>query len=344
MNRKLLVSLLRKNIEELEMITEGFMEMNEYPKVILQLATRKTEDIQSIIEQLSEIKPLQTIASSPVSEATSNLLPETEKTIEKTEPLVENNIPQPEPALQSEAESVTAVLPQTEPVVLPVPEPEVAPEPVPAPVPSDEPSDEPKSLKVIELDETIELLNEIEITDVFAEDEGMKTIELDDLEDITENIKSESSVITEISEPETKPAPVPEPSPEIPPTRKESRVEELLIKTTSEETKIVTLADKIAPSKISRSEKLSQADNSLSASIANKRIDDIKQAISIGDRFRFQRELFGGNGEDMNKTLNYINQLATLEEVLSFLQNKYKWVEDDNDVVDFMQIVKRRFS
>jgi hypothetical protein len=84
-------------------------------------------------------------------------------------------------------------------------------------------------------------------------------------------------------------------------------------------------------------------DNSLGTTFANQKIDDIKKAISIGDRFRFQRELFRGNGEDMNKTLNYLNQLATLEEAVSFLQAKYKWDGENETVQDFFQILKRRF-
>lgn len=56
MNRKLIVTLLRKDIQELDMITEGFMEMNEYPTSIIQLAKRKIEDIQVYIEQLSDLK------------------------------------------------------------------------------------------------------------------------------------------------------------------------------------------------------------------------------------------------------------------------------------------------
>jgi hypothetical protein len=88
---------------------------------------------------------------------------------------------------------------------------------------------------------------------------------------------------------------------------------------------------------------LSKSDNSLSATIANKKISDIKQAISIGDRFRFQRELFKGNGEEMNKTLNYINQLATLDEVLLFFKLKYGWEETNEVVEDFYQIVCWKF-
>ncbi len=319
MNRKLLVSLLRKSIEELEMITDGFMEMDEYPKVILQLAKRKTEDIQSIIEQLQEIKiPVVNIAPSADEKATTVLK-------EDIQPAPQtDSVPEPHPIPEPEH------VPVSEPEPVPVTEPEII-------IETQAETEKTETPEIIELEETIELLNEIEFSDLVTDEEdGMKVIELDDLEDVLKIEKTEEPIIIKI--------PDPDPEPLIKQIKKESRVEELLIKTTSEETKVVTLADKIAPSKISRSEKLSQADNSLSASIANKKIDDIKQAISIGDRFRFQRELFNGNGEDMNKTLNYINQLASLEEVLSFLQNKYKWVEEDNDVVDFMQIVKRRFS
>jgi hypothetical protein len=45
----------------------------------------------------------------------------------------------------------------------------------------------------------------------------------------------------------------------------------------------------------------------------------------------------------MNKTLNYINQLATIEEVLSFLQLKYGWAAEHETAEDFYQIVRRRF-
>lgn len=67
MNRELIVMLLQKNIEELHMITDGFMEMTEYPKPIILLAQRKTEDIQEYIKQLSEI----TSGQQPVTTAST---------------------------------------------------------------------------------------------------------------------------------------------------------------------------------------------------------------------------------------------------------------------------------
>lgn len=77
---------------------------------------------------------------------------------------------------------------------------------------------------------------------------------------------------------------------------------------------------------------------------ASQKVEDIRQAINVGDRFRFQRELFNGNGEMLNKTLLYINQLATFAEAESFLLSKFKWNVEDEHVVDFLQIVKRRFQ
>lgn len=103
-----------------------------------------------------------------------------------------------------------------------------------------------------------------------------------------------------------------------------------------------------APEKLDKSviiinEKNSMIDDSLANSIANQKVDDIRQAINIGDRFRFQRELFNGNGEVMNKTIAYLNQLAKFEEAESFLKAKFGWAEDNTHAEDFLQIVRRRY-
>ncbi|MDR3652567.1 MAG: hypothetical protein P4L34_06315 [Paludibacter sp.] len=236
MNRKLLVTLLRKNIQELEMITEGFMEMTEFPKSIILLAQRKTDDIQQYILQLSEFKPEEIkIGSTP-------------KVDEITEPETKNALN----TLVSEPKSVD-----------------------------------------------------------------------------TESINSEEDIV------------------EIPGVIEQKSVLEYNAGSADKEVKIesekIILNEKIAVNSQLRNDLLSKTETSLSSSLANKKIEDIKQALNIGDRFRFQRELFHGNGEDMNKTLNYINQLATLEEVQSFLQSKYSWDLESETVEEFLQIVRRRF-
>lgn len=272
MDRKLVVTLLRKNIEELEMITEGFMEMNEFPMAIIQLAQRKTEDIQSYIQQLSELKQ-----DKPIAEAID---------------VVKWEIP------TEQQESSVVVQPVAEVLI----EKEI----------QAETPDEIEITKAVEAEEATEALEVVvdDSTEIIEKEEIAETIELIPEKEIVEEL---------VLEPE------------------------LEIKPIEHEHRRTVLGERIAATPTSRNEMLSKEDNSIGSVLGNKRISDIKTAISIGDRFRFQRELFRSNGEDMNKTLTYINQLATLEEALSFLQSKYGWNSDNETAEDFYQIVRRRF-
>lgn len=286
MNRKLIVTLLHKNIEELSMITESFMEMEEHPAAIVHIAKRKTEDIQLLIEQLagvSEEKKLSIITKQvPETTVINNNQPNSAVIATPEIPVEKNNIPE-------------VVIPQP----ITIKEEEKAPEP-----------------------ETFEA--EVEIEEITS-----TTVETQEPDTLVETTKTTETFTAELKS---------ESAPEA------TKIEEIEIKTVTEETRKTTIADKIIQPTVSRNEAHSKNnDNSLSASIANKKISDIKTAISIGDRFRFQRELFRGNGEDMNKTLNYINQLATFDEVHSFLQSKYSWDEENDNVEDFYQIAKRKF-
>ena len=286
MNRKLIVTLLHKNIEELSMITESFMEMEEYPAAIVHIAKRKTEDIQLLIEQLAGVsedkKPSIITKQTPETTVINNNQPISAVIVTPETPVEKNNIPE-------------AVIPQ--PII--IKEEEKAPEP-----------------------ETFEA--EVEIEEISS-----TTVETQEPDTLVETTKTTETITAEL---------ISESQPEV------SKIEEIEIKTVTEETRKTTIADKIIQPTVSRNEAHAKNnDNSLSASIANKKISDIKTAISIGDRFRFQRELFRGNGEDMNKTLNYINQLATFDEVHSFLQSKYSWDEENDNVEDFYQIAKRKF-
>lgn len=265
MNRELIVTLLRKDIQELHMITEGFMELVEYPKPMIHLAQRKAEDIQNYISQLAEVKASENeiatveedVPSREVSAIAFEVVPTQEVVEEKSQCASDEPV-----ADEADAEVEVEML-------------QIAPELTPA--------DEP----VVE-----ELPVEI--------------------------VSDEELVVEEMKE----------------------FVVEPVVGLSSPEAKVAT-ADTVLHS---RNELLAKgADNSLSSVLANKKITDIKQAMSIGDRFRFQRELFNANGEDMNKTIAYINQLATYTEVESFLKSKYKWAEENETAEDFFQLVRRKF-
>ena len=73
-------------------------------------------------------------------------------------------------------------------------------------------------------------------------------------------------------------------------------------------------------------------------------VEDIRQAISLGDRFLFQRELFGGNGELMQKTLDELNALGSLSEAMDYVLDNFEWDKESTAVQLFENVLKRRFS
>jgi hypothetical protein len=77
--------------------------------------------------------------------------------------------------------------------------------------------------------------------------------------------------------------------------------------------------------------------------LIGKPVDDIRKALGVNDRFYFQRELFAGNAELFNQSLDQINQLSSFEEASRFLTTNFGWDMDDEAVSTFMNTVKRRF-
>ena len=73
-------------------------------------------------------------------------------------------------------------------------------------------------------------------------------------------------------------------------------------------------------------------------------VEDIRQAISLGDRFLFQRELFAGNGELMQKTLDELNALGSLEEAMDYVADNFEWESNSTAVQLFENVLKRRFA
>ncbi len=84
-------------------------------------------------------------------------------------------------------------------------------------------------------------------------------------------------------------------------------------------------------------------DESLAHAIASQPVTDLKQAISIADRFRFQRELFANNGEAMIKALDALNACTTFAEAEQLLINRLNLPHDNPATTDFIELVHRKF-
>ncbi len=279
MDRELLVTLIRKHIDELIMLTEGFMEMESYPEAIINLAKSKTDDIWSYINQLGALQPVAKQAVEAVKEVDKDQFEDEEDAL--TDDLWDDEIVDEVPLF-----------------------------------PDEEDDDINFEQAIEEAAEEFEAVADDIVEPVFEE--------LEELVEAEVETESEASIVIE------------------------EMIEDLQVEHEAEEPvlqeKKTTLAEKINIAGATRNEALTNGEKAdLHASLSNQKIDDIRQAISLGDRFRFQRELFRNNGEEMNKTLSYINSLATYEEIVSFLQSKYTWDEENATVADFYKIVQRKF-
>lgn len=108
-----------------------------------------------------------------------------------------------------------------------------------------------------------------------------------------------------------------------------------------EEVEVSQLEDAVPVSNKVGTSSVSQSMNSTSLLPP---VDDIRKAISLGDRFLFQRELFGGDGEKMNKTIDTLNKQNSLEEAMQFISKKFAWDKDSAAYELFVGVLKRRFS
>lgn len=79
-----------------------------------------------------------------------------------------------------------------------------------------------------------------------------------------------------------------------------------------------------------------------------KKIDSIKQNISINQKFMFIKELFQGNAGDFNKALEALEALSSYDVALRFLNDKYarqyKWDMESEEVLEFLDVVSKKFQ
>ena len=149
--------------------------------------------------------------------------------------------------------------------------------------------------------------------------------------------------------PEVQPAPEVSPTIEVvqvqEPVVEEPIVVEPIVEKVIPEEKIVQetipLKEIEIPHKIILADKSSISLNDI---LEKKNLSDFRKAFSLNDRFRFRRELFGGNEEKMNKAIADLNDLSSYEESVTYLNKVLNWNIEDASVADFIKLLEKRFS
>lgn len=87
-----------------------------------------------------------------------------------------------------------------------------------------------------------------------------------------------------------------------------------------------------------------QREMSVMDSVLDKnKVTDLIQSISLGDRFRFQRELFSNNGEEMMQAFHDLNAMNTIDEASAYLKKHFDWDMENESVKDFYAVLNRKF-
>lgn len=94
-----------------------------------------------------------------------------------------------------------------------------------------------------------------------------------------------------------------------------------------------TLADTIAAPKDMASE-----------IVRKERITDLKQAIGINDKFLLLRDLFGGDTERYEWTIDRLNEFDDLDDCIIYISENYDWNPSSDGVRFLMELLERKLS
>lgn len=105
----------------------------------------------------------------------------------------------------------------------------------------------------------------------------------------------------------------------------------------------------IAPGeKASLNEMLKSNTAEVSSKLTELPVKDLKKAIGINDRFLYLNELFRGDEAMYERSIKTINSFSILPEAEYWIRRELKtklgWKDSDGTVIQFDQLVKRRFS
>lgn len=81
----------------------------------------------------------------------------------------------------------------------------------------------------------------------------------------------------------------------------------------------------------------------LEEALQRQQAKELRKALSLNDRFRFRRELFGNSDIRMNETLSLIDAMQSYEEAEDYILNDLNWDVENPDVAEFMKIVQKHF-
>lgn len=127
----------------------------------------------------------------------------------------------------------------------------------------------------------------------------------------------------------------------------ESQPEKPKVESESKDKKI--LNEKFAGNQLTLNDILkSEEAVTLAEKIGKSKVQNIREVISLNQKFMFITALFDGERTEYENALNQIERSATYEEAFQYLDNtfasKYRWENGKPELLEFKELIYRKFS
>jgi hypothetical protein len=106
-----------------------------------------------------------------------------------------------------------------------------------------------------------------------------------------------------------------------------------------------TIADRFKGEKKFINERLGDNGNrqDLSSKLQSKPIRDIGTSLGLNDRFKLINELFNGDKDSYQQTINVLDSANNFNEAFNYISTSYDWDMEDDSVLMLLDLVRRKF-
>ena len=73
-------------------------------------------------------------------------------------------------------------------------------------------------------------------------------------------------------------------------------------------------------------------------------VTDLRKSLNFNDRFRYQRELFGGDMTLLNTTIEKLNSMSSLQEAEAYVVENFNWDTTEGAAFESMELLEARFT
>lgn len=338
MQTKNIILDIKKELKQLDMLLDG---MSEYPSVPAPLVTLTETKLIEVMERLAALKSLDSEADT--IETVIQKEPELSEKVKSEEELKNTVLETPKEEKEEVLNTIEKpVATEVTPTQTPVVDECVFKDKEKATLTEEAPIEE-VTQSIEQEEEYIE-----EKASIITEETIEEAIEEETIVAMNEEVIK--SPITQAEEPvnttdlDTEPfEQITEPVIEETQNNQDSMVISSPNKTTNATANGKTLVESLQGGQSRNDALTAQGFPSLSSQMAQSPIGDIKRAINLNDRFRFQKELFDNDGSLYNKTVDTINALNNIEEAQTYITTRFAWDFDEDIAQEFIQLVQRRF-